>query len=376
MAAEGAGGGEQAGGGGISTSRKVNTTAPLTGGGALSSDLTLAIPAATDSVAGYLTAADHATLTTAAAQAAAAVPNTRSVGTTAPLTGGGALSGNLTLAIPAATDSVDGYLSHTDHASYTTAVAQAAAAVPNTRSVGTTAPLTGGGALSGNLTLAIPAATDSVDGYLAHADHVKITNAVQTARQILTSAPLSGGGDLSADRTLALLLGPAFAVVGGVLAPNAQVIVQQSAANSVTFNGLAGDTDGGYDLDCYIVQPGATNPVYTIQPNGITANQGGQRTTVDTALTATQRSDLCLTFVSTTATSVRARTSFNSKSGVVRKFIGFAAWKASNENFESNFSEWTDTATVITSLKINCSVALGIGAGSVFVLTPLGRSNW
>lgn len=198
---------------------------------------------------------------------------------------------------------------------------------------------------------------------------------VINTRQLLTSAPLSGGGDLSADRTLSLLLGSAFAVVGGVLAPNAIQITVGSAVTSVTFNGLAGDTDGGYDLDCYIVQPGATNPIYTLQPNAITANQGGQRTTVDSALAATQRSDLCLTFVSTSATAVRARCSFNSKSGVIRKFIGFAAWKAVNENFEANFGEWTDTATVITSLKINCSVALGIGAGSVFTLTPMNKAG-
>ena len=46
----------------VPTSRQVKTTAPLTGGAALTGDVTIAIPAATDSVAGYMTAADHASL--------------------------------------------------------------------------------------------------------------------------------------------------------------------------------------------------------------------------------------------------------------------------------------------------------------------------
>ena len=45
----------------VPSTRAISTTAPLTGGGALSSDLTLAIPAATGSANGYLTSADWAT---------------------------------------------------------------------------------------------------------------------------------------------------------------------------------------------------------------------------------------------------------------------------------------------------------------------------
>jgi hypothetical protein len=49
------------------------------------------------------------------------VPTTRTVSTTSPLTGGGALSSNLTLSIPQATGSVNGYLSSTDFAKFNTA---------------------------------------------------------------------------------------------------------------------------------------------------------------------------------------------------------------------------------------------------------------
>lgn len=45
-------------------------------------------------------------------------PTTRTISTTAPLTGGGDLSANRTLAIPAATDAADGYLTSTDHATF------------------------------------------------------------------------------------------------------------------------------------------------------------------------------------------------------------------------------------------------------------------
>lgn len=53
-----AGGG---GGGGVPTSRTISTTSPLTGGGDLSANRTIAIPAANGSTNGYLTSADWTT---------------------------------------------------------------------------------------------------------------------------------------------------------------------------------------------------------------------------------------------------------------------------------------------------------------------------
>jgi hypothetical protein len=48
------------------------------------------------------------------------------------------------------------------------------------------------------------AATTSVDGYLTSTDWTTFNNKVATTRSISTSAPLSGGGDLSANRTLSI----------------------------------------------------------------------------------------------------------------------------------------------------------------------------
>lgn len=52
--------------------------------------------------------------------------------------------------------------------------------VPTTRAVNTTAPLSGGGALSADLTLAIVKATASVDGYLAATDFTTFNNKAST----------------------------------------------------------------------------------------------------------------------------------------------------------------------------------------------------
>ena len=75
-------------------------------------------------------------------------------------------------------------------------------AVPTTRTISTTAPITGGGDLSANRTLAIAASTNAVDGYLTAADHTTFAAKVGPTRTVATGAGLTGGGDLSADRTL------------------------------------------------------------------------------------------------------------------------------------------------------------------------------
>lgn len=67
----------------------------------------------------------------------------------------------------------------------TNLVSDLAAKVPTSRTVSTTSPLGGGGALSGNLTLTC-------------------STCVTTSRQVSAGAGLSGGGDLSADRTISL----------------------------------------------------------------------------------------------------------------------------------------------------------------------------
>lgn len=124
-----------------------------------------------------------------------------------------------------------GFLTSTDWSTFNNKVA-------TTRSISTTAPLTGGGDFSSDRTFAISnaaadgttkgaaaftaadfdaasgvisidytngtAATGSVKGFLIAADWTTFNNKVATTRTISTTSPLTGGGDLSTNRTFAI----------------------------------------------------------------------------------------------------------------------------------------------------------------------------
>lgn len=80
----------------VSTTRAINTTAPITGGGDLSADRTIAMPVSTNSVDGYLSAADHTTFAAKESALTFVDPLIRTVNsikiTTASAIGHGALS--------------------------------------------------------------------------------------------------------------------------------------------------------------------------------------------------------------------------------------------------------------------------------------------
>jgi microcystin-dependent protein len=135
---------------------------------------TISLPVATASANGYLSSTDWATFN-------AKAPTNRTISTTAPLSGGGALSGNLTLSMPVATNNANGYLSSNDWATFN-------AKVPTNRAISTAAPLTGGGLLTNNLTLSMPVATNNANGYLSSNNWVTF-NAKESA--LTFSTPLS-----------------------------------------------------------------------------------------------------------------------------------------------------------------------------------------
>ena len=121
--------------------------------------------------------------------------------------------------------------------------------VPTSRTISTTAPLTGGGALTGNLTLAVSAASATATGVVelattaeatAQVDTVRavtpagLADRVLTSRTITTSAPLSGGGDLTANRTLSIT-SATEALIGAVeLATQAETDAGTDDARAVT----------------------------------------------------------------------------------------------------------------------------------------------
>jgi len=106
-------------------------------------------------------------------------------------------SGGTTPAIsmPAATTSVNGYLTSTDWTTFNNKQnALGFTAVPTTRTISTTAPLSGGGDLSANRTLSIAQATTSVNGYLTSTDWNTFNNKQNTLS--LTTTGTSGPATL------------------------------------------------------------------------------------------------------------------------------------------------------------------------------------
>ena len=232
------------------SSRTINTTAPLQGGGNLSADRTLSITNASTASSGVVQLSTSITSgsTTRAATSSAVkavndkvenidsgVPPTRTISTTAPLSGGGNLSANRTLSIANASTSARGAVQlSTSVTSTSTATAatssavkatmdEAKAKVPTRRTISTTAPLRGGGSLTADRTLSITNASTSASGVVqlststtgtsttlaATASAVKATMdearaKAPSSRTISTTAPLSGGGNLSANRTLSI----------------------------------------------------------------------------------------------------------------------------------------------------------------------------
>lgn len=150
---------------------------------------TFSLPAASASTTGKLTSADWTTFNgKQAALGFTPVPNTRQVATSSPLTGGGALSGDLTLAIPKSTGAVDGYLAAADFVTFSNKISSSV-------TINVQSPLTGGGPITNLTTIALPAATSTQSGYLTNVDWVTF-NAKQQA--ITASAPLSlVGGSLT-----------------------------------------------------------------------------------------------------------------------------------------------------------------------------------
>ncbi len=167
---------------------------------------TITLAAAGSGVAGYLTAADWNTFNSKLA-------GTTAITVQAPLatTASGLLSSGITLSIPSATTGRDGYLTSTDWNTFNGKVGTGMTIVA-------TAPLTIDGLASANLsssprTLAMPAAAGDLvgppvvplqSGYLTGADHNLFVQKPPNSRQISVSAPLTGGGDLSANRTIAI----------------------------------------------------------------------------------------------------------------------------------------------------------------------------
>jgi hypothetical protein len=129
-------------------------------------------------------------------------PLARTISTTAPLSGGGDLSANRTLSVAAASETVAGAVELATSAETTTGTSTTLAThpagvkavadtkVPTSRTITTTAPLSGGGDLSANRTLTVGAASDTATGVVELATDAETQTGSDTAR-VITPANLS-----------------------------------------------------------------------------------------------------------------------------------------------------------------------------------------
>jgi hypothetical protein len=128
----------------------------------------------------YADAGDAATLASAQAYTNAnAVPPTRQILTTAPLTGGGTLAADRTLAIPQATSLIDGFLSHVDWGIFNGK--QSALSFGNFTDVGTDGIVVTGGTgavIGAGTSIAQHIADATHNGYLGSVDWGRFNGAV------------------------------------------------------------------------------------------------------------------------------------------------------------------------------------------------------
>jgi len=106
------------------------------------------------------------------------VPTSRTISTTSPLSGGGALSSNLTLSISQANTSTNGYLSSTDWNTFNNKQSALTFSSPLVNTSGT---------------ISIPVATTSVNGYLSSTDW----NTFNNKQNALGFTPIGGSGSIN-----------------------------------------------------------------------------------------------------------------------------------------------------------------------------------
>lgn len=231
----------------------------VTGGtGSLITSASLTFAKATTSVDGYLAAADFTTFNNK-------VSTTRSISTTAPLTGGGDLSADRTLSMPAATTSANGYLTSTDWNTFNSKVS-------TTRNISTTAPLNGGGNLSGDLTLSMPAATTSANGYLTSTDWNTFNGKMNTSfSNVSGTLGISNGGTgatsaLNARANLNILCGTAILPSGA--SPQITITLANANNYAITATYTTASTYDGYTS----IQIKKTSTDFTIYGDAIGTN--------------------------------------------------------------------------------------------------------
>jgi hypothetical protein len=140
------------------------------------------------------------------------VMGTTSIICTAPLYGGGALTTSRTIAISLATSTQDGYLSHADWITFN---AGGSGTLSSSIAIVCVAPVTGGGTLSENRTISMTVATSAKDGYLAQGDWATF-NQVGTLSTSVSNLSLQVGTLSTSVTNLGLAVGTLSTSVSGL----------------------------------------------------------------------------------------------------------------------------------------------------------------
>lgn len=178
-----------------------------------------------------------------------------------------------------ALESALGTAAYTASTAYATAAqgATADAAVPATRTISTSTPLAGGGALSGNLTLTVGAASDTASGVVELATTAEVVTGTDTARAVTpagaaaTYAPLAQAFNAQTGTTYTLA------------ASDAGKCVSLSNGSAITLT-LPQDSDAtisvGVTVDLYQLGAGqvtvAAGTGATLRTSGLTAKARAQ----------------------------------------------------------------------------------------------------
>ena len=186
--------------------------------------------------------------------------STVAITTTSPLTGGGTAA-SFTLAMPAATSTVNGYMTST-YASKLDGIAASATNVTNTNqltngagfissvAITTTAPLTGGGTAS-SFTLAMPAATAAVNGYMTSTYASKLDGIAAGATNVTNTNQLTNGAGYVTSSGVTSVTGTAPVVSSGGTTPAISMAAATASVNGYMTSTYASKLDG--------IAAGATN---------------------------------------------------------------------------------------------------------------------
>jgi hypothetical protein len=148
--------------------------------------------------------------------------------------------------------------------------------------------------------------------------------------------------------------------------------VTGSAADSITFSSLDGNTDKLYVLKCYIKMGGPAASTYSItfKPNNVTTNQAAfSRTTTTSATTPNAYSATWAILNAARGSEYHANIDISSYIGVSRMFSATGTvYDGSAVSITESYALWSDVSTNLTSIVLAGSSTGNFDVGSAFHL--------